>query len=120
MSEVGTSTFSPSACNADAEAAALFARYDHEGRGCVSLPDFTRRLLPPDYTAEQWNAVRGRQIEAKLLKEGANAGYVEPTLEKWPVAYEAVRPTIDGFRDQLARLIIQRVRRPEDQYREGE
>lgn len=106
----------------EAEARALFARYDRDGNGVVSLPEFVRRVRPVDYPggpeSAQWMVKRQQEIEASILR-GAAGEFVEPTLDDLPAACEGQRPSVEEYARILGEKLLLRVRRPEEQYRKA-
>lgn len=103
----------------DEEADALFARYDEDGGGTVSIKEFTMQVVPRDYTTKQWAVQRADNIRDKEIAR-VRSGPTKSYLEELPKSMKAHRKSMwstERLVKALQTKIQERVRRPEDQYR---
>jgi len=130
----------------DEEAQELFATFDKEGKGALSLPEVIKELMPPDYTRPTWNIVRDEEMtRVEKQKTKAALPYAIWTLRTQScghscmdmcplhcilvplLRYQATVPPslktqewhLQDFIETLQRKIVERTKRPSDQFREG-
>lgn len=98
----------------DEENEALFASYDKEGSGKMTLQLFLKRVLPTDYTRKTWAEIRDEEI---TREEEAREQYFAPHLEELPQSIKGRRWPLSKLEAKLQRKIEERTKRPSDQYR---
>lgn len=101
----------------EAEARELFNQFDPEGKGTLSLAEVIERLLPPDYTAPSWNILR--DMEATKKQEAEAKSQFMPYQATVPSSLKKAEWHLDDFVRELQRKIVERTKRPQDQYREA-
>lgn len=99
----------------DDEAAELFyTYYDIERSGSVSLATFLKRALPPDFSGEQWNHRRDKECI-----QAAEAHLSADPVPQWPKSLEHNRLSVEDYVALIRQKILERTKRPSDQYREA-
>ena len=84
------------------------------GSGSVSLATFLKRALPPDFSGEQWNHRRDKECI-----QAAEAHLSADPVPQWPKSLEHNRLSVEDYVALIRQKILERTKRPSDQYREG-
>lgn len=94
--------------------------YSHDNRhdtgtGRVALKDFLARALPPDFSEQPWN-IR-RDIEMDQARE--HLSKTTNPVPEWPDSLKHNRMSVKQYIALIRQKILERTKRPSDQYREG-
>jgi len=100
----------------DAEVAQLVKKFDTRGRGRVEWDAFVKVALPPDYAEKTWSIKRDEEME----KQHAHQAKMAEPVPDWPTSLNNNRLTVKQYIALIRTKILERTKRPSDQYREGD
>ena len=82
----------------------------------ITLQEFIAAVVDPDYTSATWTVKR--DMEADEQEEERRRNFM-PYLDKVPASLAKQPWVVEQFIDELQKKIVERTKRPQDQYREG-